>query len=71
MAWLHPEYLWTLSFAPVAVLLYLAAIWRRKGIMRRLGELDLVRRLAWSVSARRRRWTRQDSVKLLATSRGK
>lgn len=56
MAWLHPEYLWTLSFAPVAVLLFLAATWRRSGIMRRLGELDLVRRLAWSVSARRRRW---------------
>ena len=56
MAWLHPEYLWTLAAVPVVVALFLWAAWQRKQAFRRFGESSLVRRLTASVSTRRRRW---------------
>ena len=56
MAWLNPEYLWTLLAAPLAAGLFLFAAWRRAKVRRRWGESELVRRLTASVSARRRRW---------------
>ena len=56
MAWLHPEYLWTLAAVPTVVALFLWAAWQRKQAFRRFGESSLVRRLTASVSTRRRRW---------------
>ena len=56
MAWLYPEYLFTLAFAPAAILLFIYAWWRR-GIMRqRFGDESLVRSLSSLVNGRRRRW---------------
>ena len=56
MAWLNPDYLWTLAAAPVVVALFLWAAWQRRKALRRFGDTALVRRLAAAVSARRRRW---------------
>ncbi|WP_456429619.1 vWA domain-containing protein [Rhodocaloribacter sp.] len=55
MDWLHPTYLWALAAVPLVVALFLWAAWRRREAFRRLGDLNLVTRLA-SVSTRRRRW---------------
>ena len=55
MAWLHPEYLWTLAAVPLVIVLFLWAAWQRRKASQRFGEASLVRRLA-AVSPRRRRW---------------
>ena len=56
MAWLNPEYLWTLAAVPGVVLLFLYAWWRRGVLRRRFGDDDLVRHLSRRISGRRRRW---------------
>ena len=56
MAWLHPEYLWTLAIAPVVALLYLSAAWQRARLRNRFGASHLLGRLAATISPRRRRW---------------
>ena len=56
MNWLNPEYLWLLIAAPVTALLFLAAAWQRVRIRNRFGDLALVKRLAATISVRRRRW---------------
>ncbi|ARA93398.1 MAG: VWA domain-containing protein [Bacteroidetes bacterium] len=56
MAWLHPDYVWTLAAVPLAVLLFLWAAWQRRRAFERLGDRPLVARLAAAVSPRRRRW---------------
>jgi len=56
MAWLHPEYLWTLAAVPLVIALFLWAAWQRRKAFQRFGEVDLVRRLSAAVSPRRRRW---------------
>lgn len=56
MAWLHPDYLWTLVAAPLVTALFLWAAWRRRQALQQFGERDLVRRLTAAVSTRRRRW---------------
>lgn len=56
MDWLHPQYLWALLLAPVAVVLYLWATARRRKAARVLGNPALVGRLSAEVSPRRRRW---------------
>jgi Ca-activated chloride channel family protein len=56
MSWLHPEYLWAVAGAPLALALLLWAAWQRRKAFRRFGESDLVQRLAAAVSSRRRRW---------------
>ncbi len=56
MAWLYPEYLWTLASIPAAVLLFVYAWWRRGMLRRRFGDESLIKRLSSLVSGRRRRW---------------
>jgi len=56
MEWLFQSYLWTLWSVILVMLLSLYALWRRRILMARFGEVDLVRRLATSVSGRRRRY---------------
>jgi Ca-activated chloride channel family protein len=56
MAWLHPEYLWTLAAVPLVIALFLWAAWQRRKAFQRFGETSLVQRLAAAVSPRRRRW---------------
>lgn len=56
MAWLNADSFWTLACVPLAVVLFLLAAWRRKSALRRFGETGLVRRLASTISRRRRRW---------------
>ncbi|MFQ5568984.1 MAG: VWA domain-containing protein [Rhodothermales bacterium] len=56
MAWLHPEYLWTLAAVPLVVALFLWAAWQRRKAVHRFGQSTLVRKLAAAVSTRRRRW---------------
>lgn len=56
MAWLNESYLWALWAAPAAISLYLFAIWRRRVLQAKFGEIALVRRLSRSVSGRRRRY---------------
>ncbi|MEM1125490.1 MAG: VWA domain-containing protein [Bacteroidota bacterium] len=56
MSWLHPDLLWTLALAPVAVGLLLYAAWQRRRAADRLGDRALVQHLSQSRSPRRRRW---------------
>lgn len=56
MAWLHPDFLWTLAVAPAVALLFLLAAWQRSRIRNRFGSSRLIGRLAASISLRRRRW---------------
>ncbi len=56
MAWLHPDFLWTLAVAPTVAVLFLLAAWQRARIRNRFGSSHLVARLAASISLRRRRW---------------
>lgn len=56
MAWLHPQYLWTLAAAPLVAALFLWGAWQRRKAFQRFGESALVSKLAAAVSARRRRW---------------
>lgn len=56
MAWLHPDYLWTLAAVPLAVLLFVWAAWQRRKAAQRFGDGTLVARLTAVISPRRRRW---------------
>lgn len=56
MAWLFESYLWTLWAIPVVLALSLYATWRRRVLQAHFGDIVLVRRLAQSVSGRRRRY---------------
>ena len=56
MAWLHPDFLWTLAVIPLVVLCYGWAAWQRRKAAQRFGETALVERLAAGISPRRRRW---------------
>lgn len=55
MAWLHPEYLWTLVLAPLVLGLFLWAAWQQRKAFKRFGDNTLLRKLT-AVSTRRRRW---------------
>jgi len=57
MGWLHSDYFFlTLPFILLAMLFIMFATWQRGRILQRLGNKDLIRRLAASVCHRRRRW---------------
>ena len=56
MAWLHPQFLWTLALALVALALYAWSSSRRKRAFQRLGNPSLVERLTTGLSPTRRRW---------------
>lgn len=56
MGWLNPTYLAALSAIPALVLLVVWAAAARKRAYRKLGDPDLIAKLASSVSPRRRRW---------------
>ena len=56
MNWLNPTYLWALFLVPVLAALFLWAAWKRKQAASVFGESDLVRRMARTVSTRKRRW---------------
>lgn len=56
MAWLYESHLWILWAVPIVIALSLYAAWRRRALQVRFGDIALVRRLARSVSGRRRRY---------------
>ncbi len=56
MNWLQPSYLAALAAVPAVVLIFLWAALARRSAVRRLGDPELVEKLAGSVSTRRRRW---------------
>ncbi len=56
MDWLYPLYLYALAAVPMTIGLYLWSAWKRRSVLRRFGDRRLVRQLAATVSARRRRW---------------
>ena len=56
MDWLNPTYLAALSAVPAVVLLVVWAAMSRRMAYRRLGDPELIEKLAASVSGRRRRW---------------
>jgi Ca-activated chloride channel homolog len=56
MAWLNPTYFWTLILPLGAGLLFFLAAFRRRKLISRFGDRDLVFRLSASISKRRRRW---------------
>ena len=66
MAWLHAQYLWMLWLIPLAIALFLLAMWRRRTLSERFGHMPLVRRLSQSISGRRRRYKATITVAGLA-----
>ena len=66
MAWLHAQYLWMLWLIPLAIALFLLAMWRRRTLSERFGHMPLVRRLSQSISGRRRRYKAAITVAGLA-----
>ncbi|MCH8276825.1 MAG: VWA domain-containing protein [Bacteroidetes bacterium] len=56
MEWLYPSNLWTMIVAPVAAALFLFAAFRRRQLAEVFGDRGMVRKLAATISTRRRRW---------------
>ncbi len=56
MDWLYPSNLWTVIVAPVATALFLFAAFRRRQLAELFGDRGMIRKLAATVSTRRRRW---------------
>ena len=56
MEWLNPHYFWTLVLIPIVAGLFVLAALRRRQLAERFGEQATIRRLAESISPRRRRW---------------
>ncbi len=56
MGWLYPTYLTALSAIPAVLLLLVWAAIARRRAVRRMGDPELMEKLAGSVSPRRRRW---------------
>ena len=56
MDWLNPTYFWALVLPVGAGLLFFLAAFRRRQLIARFGDRDLVFRLSASISKRRRRW---------------
>ncbi len=56
MGWLYPTYLTALSAIPAVLLLLVWAALARRRAVRRMGDPELMEKLAGSVSPRRRRW---------------
>lgn len=56
MDWLYPENYWIVAAAPVAIVLFVYATIRRRGLSDVFGEPQLVNKLTWSINRRLRRW---------------
>lgn len=56
MDWLYPENYWIVVATPVAVVLFVYAAFKRRGLADVFGERELVAKLTSSISRRRRHW---------------